>query len=69
MLNTDAHSSQIKHKMTKAEFTRNNRGARRTLSRTLTRTLTLTSKQPPASSPNPNPNPNPNQQAAARKQP
>jgi len=26
MLNTDAHSSQIKHKMTKAEFTRNNRG-------------------------------------------
>ena len=26
MLNTDAHSSQIKNKMTKAEFTRNNRG-------------------------------------------
>jgi len=26
MLNTDAHSSQIKHKMTKVEFTRNNRG-------------------------------------------
>ena len=26
MLNTDAHSSQIKHKMTKQEFVRNNRG-------------------------------------------
>jgi len=26
MLNTDAHSSQIKHKMTQQEFVRNNRG-------------------------------------------
>ena len=42
MLNTDAHSSQIKHKMTKAEFTRNNRGARGTLSLPLTRTRTRT---------------------------